>query len=248
MPGRSLMLVRNVGSPHVHRRRHAGRPRTSRRAARCAMTSLIALHDLKGDGAFRNSRTGSVYIVKPKMHGPDEVAFATRAVRPRRRPARARPQHPQDGNHGRGAAHHGQPQGLHRGRARAGRLHQHRLPRPHRRRDPHLHGSGPDDPQERDAADALDQGLRGQQRRCRPRLRACLGKAQIGKGMWAMPDRDGRDAEAEDRPPAWRAPTRPGSPPRPLRRSMPCITTRSTSQTGRRSWSSREPARSWPTS
>ncbi len=77
LPGRSLMLNRNTGL-HMYSELVLtdNNEKLPEGLIDALITVLISMHDLKPDRGFKNSRQGSIYIVKPKLHGPEEVAFS----------------------------------------------------------------------------------------------------------------------------------------------------------------------------
>ncbi len=194
LKGRSLMLVRNVGhlmtNPAILDR-NGKEVFEGLLDAMC--TVLIAMHDLRRQSGIRNSVRGSVYIVKPKMHGPEEVAFADAAVQPDRGRARACPPTPsRSASWTRSAAP--PPTSRPASEAAADRIAFINTGFLDRTGD-EIHTSMEAGPMIRKGADespAVDPGLRGPQCRCRSGEPDSPARAQIGKGMWADARPDGR--------------------------------------------------------
>ena len=211
LPGRALMLVRNVGHLTSTAAILDSEGREAQEGLLDAMLTVLgAKHDLLKTDGLRSSRTGSVYVVKPKMHGPDEVAFTDEVFTHVEALLGLAGQHGEARHHGRGAADHTQPQGVHPRCLGTRGVHQHGLPRPHRRRDPHLDGGGPmvrkAEMRAQDWISAyedwnVDVGL------------SCglPGRAQNRQGDVGSPRPDGADARGENRTPEGRRELRLGT-------------------------------------
>ncbi|MEZ5825083.1 MAG: malate synthase G [Geminicoccaceae bacterium] len=186
LKGRSLMLVRNVGhlmtTPAILT--HDGKE-VPEGILDALVTTLIGMHDFMPGGRGANSAKGSIYIVKPKMHGPEEVAFANELFARVEDALSLQQLHDEDGHHGRGTATVNL--GMYPARPAAGLLHQYGLPRARGERDPHRDGSRAHDPKA-DMKGAAWIRLTARTGMSMSGIECGLpGHAQIGKGMWRCP-------------------------------------------------------------
>jgi malate synthase len=233
--GRALMLVRNVGHLMTNPAILLEDGSEVYEGLMDAMiTVLIALHDLKKDAGLRNSHAGSVYVVKPKMHGPEEVAFADETFS-KVEEVLGLPRYTVK----LGVMDEERRTSVNlkeciRAAKHRGGLHQHRLPRPDGRRDPHLDGGGAVFPQGFHQAQELDRRLREPECRYRAGMRAARARAdRQGHVGQARPMAEMLEAKIEH-PRA--GPIAPGCRrPRP-RRCTRCITTRSMSPQVQAGW------------
>ena len=193
LPGRSLLLVRNVGH-HMRLnavRTAAGEP-ILEEVLDAVVSAVAVMHELRGLGRYRNTRTGSIYIVKPKMHGPEEVSLSVDLFAAVEEALGLAPATIKIGIMDEENAPH-QSGGVHRPGERPGHLRQHRVLGPHWRRNPHRLRSRPDGLQGRGEDQTWFTAY--EDRNVDVALRAGFaGRAQIGKGMWAKPAADARDA------------------------------------------------------
>ena len=181
------MLVRNVGH-HMLTDAVLRRDRRGSAGDHAGCGVHLADRDARPQGAPPNSRKGSVYIVKPKLHGPEEVANANALFGAVEKTAEAAREHAENGHHGRGAPHQRQSQSLYRRRASrascssipasstapATRSTPRSKPAPIIRKAEIKNTPWIKAYEDRNVDFGLDCGLQG--------------RAQIGKGMWAAPD------------------------------------------------------------
>ena len=129
LAGRSLLLVRNVGhlmtNPAIT---YDNGKEIPEGIMDCMMTAMITLHDIGENGRKGNSREGSMYIVKPKMHGPEEVAFAVELFGRVEAALGMKPNTLKMGDYGRGASYHCESQGMHSRCQRTSGIYQYWLP------------------------------------------------------------------------------------------------------------------------
>ena len=240
LPGRSLLLVRNVGI-HMY---------TDAVTATMTAGNSRRLSRRNGDSARRYSRSqgrgetsqqqnrAASYIVKPKQHGPEEVAATVELFQRIEAALGLKRKTLKIGIMDEERRTTVNLEGMHPRGEGAGGLHQHRLFGSYRRRDPHRHGAGRDAAQGRDQSAALDQGLRRLERGHRHRNGISRGRRRSARGCGPCRMRCARWSRPRS-PIRKRAPTPPGCRRPPRRRCTRCTITTSMSPRGSGNWQAR---------